>query len=198
MGLKLEYKDGQTPLSYENKTGLLISNISTQGELDEFEQQNIGTAIQWTMGKNIAAQRLFSEQYLMLLHKKMYGEVWRWAGQFRTSDTNIGVPHHLIGIELRKLLDDVKYWYDNEVYTPQELALRFKHRLVSIHCFPNGNGRHSRLMADLIMEKLYSLEYFKWGGSKLIKADELRNNYISSLKQADIGNVEDLMNFAQS
>ena len=198
MGLKLEYKDGQTPLAEESKRGLLIDTITTQGELDEFEQKNITKAIQWTIGKNISSKKLISEEYLIQLHKKMYGEVWRWAGDFRSSETNIGVPAHTIGRELRQLLDDAKYWVDNKVYQPQELALRFKHKLVSIHCFPNGNGRHSRLMADLIREKIYDGDYFSWGGSKLIKADKLRKQYIASLKQADKGNIEDLIIFAQS
>lgn len=198
MGLKLEYKDGQTPLTEESKRGLLIDTITTQGELDQFEQKNISKAIQWTIGKNISIDKLLSVEYLILLHKKMYGEVWKWAGDFRTSETNIGVPAHTIGIELRQLLDDAKYWVDNSVYKPQELALRFKHRLVSIHCFPNGNGRHSRLMADLIMEKIYKGDNFSWGGSNLVKADELRKQYISALKKADNGNLEDLKTFAES
>jgi len=198
MGLKLEYKDGQTPLSEEDKRGFLISTITTQGELDEFEQQNINKAIQWTMGKKISTEKLLSEDYLIRLHKKMYSEVWKWAGDFRTNETNIGVPAYAIGIELKKLLDDVNYWFENKVYEPHELALRFKHKLVSIHCFPNGNGRHSRLMADLIMEKLYEKTYFSWGGNNLVKEGELRKLYISALKQADNGNLEDLKVFAQS
>jgi len=198
MGLKIEYKDGQTPLSEEARKGLLINTITTQGELDEFEQQNIGEAVSWTMGKKISAEKLFSEEYLRLLHKKMYGEVWKWAGQFRTSETNIGVAPHTIGIELRKLLDDAKHWYENQSYKPHELALRFKHKLVSIHCFPNGNGRHSRLMADLIMEKSFNARYFEWGGSSLVKADELRKQYIAALKEADNGNIDKLILFALS
>lgn len=198
MGLKLEYKDGQTPLSEDDKNGLLIDTITTQGELDEFEQKNVIKGIEWTYGKNISIEKLLSEEYLVQLHKKMYGEVWKWAGNLRRTETNIGVQPHMIGIELRQLLDDVKYWTENKVYRPIEIALRFKHRLVSIHCFPNGNGRHSRLMADLIMEKLYNESFFNWGGSGLVKADELRNRYISALREADNGNLEDLIGFAQS
>ena len=198
MGLKFVYKDGQSPLSEQGKKGLLIDTITTQAELDEFEQKNIAKAIQWTLGKNISIGRLLSEEYLTQLHKKMYGEVWKWAGEYRTKETNIGVKSHMVEIELRKLLDDVKYWIENEVYEPIELAIRFKHKLVSIHCFPNGNGRHSRLMADLIMEKLYDAKYYSWGGSNLTKANELRKQYISALKQADNGSMKDLINFAQS
>ncbi len=198
MGLKLVYKDGQTPLTDEDKKGILIDTITTQGELDEFEQNNIAKAILWTIGKNVSMERLLTEEYLVQLHKKMFGEIWKWAGDYRTTETNIGVPSYMVGIELKKLLDDAKYWIENEVYEPIELAIRFKHSLVSIHCFPNGNGRHSRLMADLIMEKLYDAKYFSWGGSNLTKADELRKQYISALKQADNGNMKDLISFAQT
>ncbi len=197
MGLKLVYKDGQTPLTDEDKKGILIDTITTQGELDEFEQNNIAKAILWTIGKNVSMERLLTEEYLVQLHKKMFGEIWKWAGDYRTTETNIGVPSYMVGIELKKLLDDAKYRFENEVYEPIELAIRFKHSLVSIHCFPNGNGRHSRLMADLIMEKLYDAKYFSWGGSNLTKADELRKQYISALKQADNGNMKDLISFAQ-
>jgi len=198
VGLKIEYIDGQTPLSEEDKRGLLIDTISTQGELNQFEQKNIAKAIQWTGGKNISQEKLLSEKYIVQLHKKMYGAIWKWAGEFRTTETNIGVQPYVIGIELRQLLDDTKYWIKNEIYESIEIALRFKHRLVSIHCFPNGNGRHSRLMADLIMEKIYDVNYFSWGGSNLLKADELRKQYIASLKQADNGNMKDLIDFADS
>lgn len=198
MGLKIEFKPGQTPLSEEDKEGLIIKTITTQGELDEFEQHNISKAIQWTMGKKIAYDKLFSEDYLVQLHKKMYGEIWKWAGKFRTKETNIGVASHMIRVSLKQLIDDAKYWHEKETFMHTELALRFKHRIVSIHCFPNGNGRHSRLVADLILEKLYDQNYFNWGGSSLVKNDELRKKYIASLKSADKGSLEALIAFAQS
>lgn len=163
MGLNIEYIEGQTPLSEEEKEGLRISSITTREELDEFEQLNIEKAIQWTFGKKIKTEQLFSEQFIKTLHKKMYGEVWKWAGEFRSSEKNIGIKSYLISIHLKQLLDDVIYWKQYETYEPQELAIRFKHRLVSIHCFANGNGRHSRLIADLIMEKLYHGNFFYLG-----------------------------------
>ncbi len=198
MGLKIEYKVGQTPLSEADKRGLLINTITTQGELDEFEQKNISKAIQWTLGKNLSKEKILSEEYLIKLHEKMFSEVWGWAGKFRTVETNIGVSPHTIGIQLRQLLDDVKYWIDKKIYPPIEIAIRFKHKLVSIHCFPNGNGRHSRLMADLIMEKVYDGRYFSWGGNDLAKAGEIRMKYIAALKQADQNKIEKLVEFARS
>jgi Fic-DOC domain mobile mystery protein B len=198
MGLTIEYIDGQTPLDEEEKDGLRIPSITTREELDEFEQLNIEKAIQWTFGKKIKEEQLFSEKFIKELHKRMYGEIWKWAGTFRTSEKNLGVKNYLIAIELKQLLDDAVFWKKNNTYNSEELAIRFKHRLVSIHCFANGNGRHSRLMADLIMEKLYSSKFFPWGSANLVKANETRNNYIQAVRKADNNDIEPLIAFAKS
>jgi Fic-DOC domain mobile mystery protein B len=198
MGLNINYIEGQTPLSEDEQEGLKISSITTREELDEFEQLNIEKAIQWTFGKKLKAEQLFSEKFIKDLHKRMYGEVWKWAGTFRTSEKNIGVKSYLIGIELKQLLDDAVYWTQNKTYNSQEIAIRFKHRLVSIHCFANGNGRHSRLMADLIMEKLYNEKFFSWGSNNLVKATETRTAYIKAVKKADQQDLLPLIAFAKS
>lgn len=198
MGLTFEYTDGQTPLNEEEKDGLQILSINTREELDEFEQLSIEKAIQWTLGKKIKAEQLFSEKFIKDLHKRMYGEVWKWAGTFRTSEKNLGVKNYLIAIELKQLLDDAIFWKDNNTYNSEELAIRFKHRLVSIHCFANGNGRHSRLMADLIMEKIYNSKFFSWGNASLVKANETRINYIRAVRKADNNDIKPLIAFAKS
>lgn len=198
MGLKIEYIDGQTPLNEEEKDGLRIPSITTRDELDEFEQLNIEKAIQWTIGKKLKTEQLFSEKFIKELHKRMYGEVWKWAGTFRTSEKNIGIKSYLIAIELKQLLDYAIFWKENNTYNSEELAIRFKHRLVSIHCFANGNGRHSRLMADLIMVKLYNGEFFSWGSTNLVKATETRSNYIQAVRKADNNDIEPLISFAKS
>ena len=198
MGLEINYLDGQTPLSEEELDGLKILSISTREELDEFEQFNIEKAIQWTFGKKIQAKDLFSEKFIKDLHKRMYGEVWKWAGSFRTSEKNLGIKSYLIPVQLKQLLDDAMYWYENQIYSSDEVAVRFKHQLVSIHCFANGNGRHSRLMADLIMEKLYNKPFLTWGGSSLVKSNEKRKEYIKAIKIADRQDVSQLIMFAKS
>ena len=198
MGLNIEYIDGQTPLNEEEQNGLLIPSITTREELDEFEQLNIEKAIQWTFGKKWKAEQLFSEKFVKDLHKRMYGEVWKWAGAFRESEKNLGIKSYLIPTELKVLLDDAIFWVQNDTYSPDELAIRFKHRLVSIHCFSNGNGRHSRLMADLIMEKLFNATFFSWGSSNLVKATETRKAYIKAVKMADKQDVQPLIVFAKS
>jgi Fic-DOC domain mobile mystery protein B len=198
MGLEINYTNGQTPLSEEELDGLLIPSITTREELDEFEQLNIEKAIQWTLGKKINDEKLFTEKFIKDLHKRMYGDVWQWAGSFRNSEKNLGIKSYSIPLHLKQLLDNVIYWHQNKIYPPIELAIRFKHQLVSIHCFPNGNGRHSRLMADLILEKLYMQSFLSWGSSSLVTADEKRKDYIRAIKIADKHDLYPLMAFAKS
>jgi Fic-DOC domain mobile mystery protein B len=198
MGLNLEYTDGQTPLEEEEKEGLLIPTIATRAELDEFEQQNIEQAIQWTLGRTFKLNTVFSEDFVKLLHKQMYADVWDWAGEFRKTNKNLGVDKWQIAIELRYLLDDVLYWHENYTYPPEEIAVRFKHRIVSIHCFANGNGRHSRLIADIIIEKIYKLPFFTWGAANLSNENNIRKSYLQALKAADKGDYSLLLAFARS
>jgi Fic-DOC domain mobile mystery protein B len=199
MGLNLEYESGQTPLDEEEKVGLKISSITTNGELNEFEQHNIEQAIFWTLGKKINEQKLFSEQFVKELHKKMFGEVWKWAGQFRKTEKNIGIESWKIPTELKMLLDDVHFWILHKTYSEDEIAIRFKHRIVSIHCFPNGNGRHSRLIADLISEKIFNKKPYTWGqASNLSDESNPRVMYLKALKKADKGDFNDLIAFARS
>ena len=198
MGLEFDYRDGQTPLDEEEKEGLKIKSITTQGELDEFEQLNIEKAVEWTIHSKFKLKKILTEKFVKDLHKKMYGDVWKWAGEFRKTEKNIGIPWTQIGIELKNLLDDTKYWIDNNTFPPQEIAIRFKHRIVSIHCFPNGNGRHSRMMADIILESIFGNEIFSWHQSNMVKANETRNQYIKALREADKGNFKQLIEFAKN
>jgi len=198
MGLDLKYIRGQTPLDEEEKDGLLIPIISTQAELDEFEQQNIEQALQWILSRSLRQDLIFSEEFIRLVHRKMFANVWDWAGNFRKTDKNIGVKYWQIPIELKNLLDDVNYWIKNEIYTPDEISLRFKHRIVCIHCFPNGNGRHSRLMADIIIEKIYKKSIFSWGKGNLSNEGDARASYLKAIKTADQGDFSLLLRFARS
>lgn len=198
MGLELQYTEGQTPLDEEEKEGLKIMSITTKGELDEFEQLNIEKAVEWTIHSNIKPERIMTEKFIKDLHQKMYGDVWKWAGEFRKSKKNIGSKWTQIGIELKNLLDDTKYWIENNTYSPEEIAIRFKHRIVAIHCFPNGNGRHSRMMADIFMESIFGKEIFSWHQSNMVKADETRKEYIDALRKADNGDINPLIEFAKN
>lgn len=198
MGLDLEYTNGQTPLDDEEKEGLLIPTIATREELDEFEQQNIEEAIQWVLGRSLKAEIILSEKFVRNLHKRMYGDVWEWAGKYRKTEKNFGLDKWQIPVALRSLCDDTLFWIRNNTYLPDEIAIRFKHRIVSIHCFANGNGRHSRLMADVIIQKVYKLPFFTWGARDLVHQSEARSNYLKTVKAADRGNYEPLLIFART
>jgi Fic-DOC domain mobile mystery protein B len=205
MGLDLDDIDGQTPLDDDEKEGLLIPAIATRGELDEFEQQNIEQAVQWSLGRSFKAGAVFTEEFIRALHKRMYGNVWAWAGEFRKTNKNIGVDKWQIATALKNLLDDVKFWHANNTYPPDEITIRFKHRLVSIHCFSNGNGRHSRLMADIVIEKIFKLPHYTWGAGNppageagLVKQGEQRTAYLNAIKAADKGDIQPLINFARA
>ena len=197
MGLELEYHDSRTPIDEDEKAGLLIKTISTHGELDEHEQLNIEKAIEWIIQSRLKAEKILTEGFVKSLHKRMYGEVWKWAGEFRQSEKNIEVERIKINAELKKALDDATFWIENNTYPADEIAIRFKHRLVKIHCFPNGNGRHSRIMADIIIESIFKKEIFSWNHSNMIKADETRKKYITAIKEADKGNIIPLLEFAR-
>ena len=181
-------------------TGLLLPSVTTRGELDEVEQRNIEEAIRWTIEvrRRFSPEKVLTESFVQEIHQRMFGGVWKWAGTFRRSNKNIGADKYLIPTELRGLLDDCRYWIANNTFPADEIALRFKHRLVSIHCFANGNGRHSRLMADIVVEKLLKRAIFTWGSSTLIQSPEFRSTYLTALRQADKGNYEPLLIFARS
>ena len=198
MGLDLEYINGQTPLDEDEKEGLLIPTIATREELDEFEQQNIEDALQWVFNRSVKAETILTAKFICNLHKRMYGHVWAWAGKFRRTEKNLGIDKWQIPMALKNLCDDTFYWIRNETFTPDEIALRFKHRIVSIHCFPNGNGRHSRLMADVIISNVYNEPLFSWGSDDLVHKGKSRSNYLKSLRAADKGNYALLLKFARS
>lgn len=198
MGLSLDYNDGQSPLEEEEKEDLLIKTVTTQTELDELEQLNIEKAVAWTIGKKFKPATIFTEQFIKKVHKQMFGDVWKWAGSFRKSEKNIGVEWIKIAVELKYLLDDIKNWIVKETYPPDEIAIRFKHRLVKIHCFPNGNGRHSRLMADIIIESVFEKDVFSWHSSNMVKPDETRKEYIAASRAGDRGNIQPLIEFARN
>lgn len=198
MGLSLDYIDGQTPLDEDEKEGLLIKSITTRAELDEFEQMNIEKAILWTLGKTWKKEFILSEKFVRDLHKRMYQDVWRWAGEFRTSEKNIGVDKFQIGVCLKQLLDDCLFWIEHSTYSEDEIAIRLKHRIVQIHCFSNGNGRHSRLMADIVISKLFNKLVFTWSRNNLSSKSDARTNYLSAIRLADKGDIKPLIEFSRS
>jgi Fic-DOC domain mobile mystery protein B len=197
MGLKLDYQDGQTPLAEDEKDGLLINTITTRAELDEFEQSGIEKSIEWSLKRTFNLRQILTEEFVKELHKKMFGDIWKWAGQFRTTNKNLGVDKNQIRIELKKLMDDSRYWIDKQVFGKDEIAVRFSHRIVTIHPFINGNGRHSRLMADILVSHGFGLPHFSWGGLDLTPQGVARSTYLNALREADENNYIPLIKFAR-
>lgn len=199
MGLEMKYTKGQTPLNEDELDGLLIPSVSTKKELDEFEQLNIQKAIEWyLLRKKFKSDKILTEEFILGVHKRMLEDVWSWAGQFRTSEKTIGIAWHQVPIQLRQLIDDCKFWIKNGTYPPEEIAVRFKHQLVAIHLFSNGNGRHSRLMGDILMKHVFGMPRFSWGRNSSTSKSKTRDLYIKALKKADNGEFDDLIEIAQS
>ena len=194
--IDLDYPEEATPLDPNEVEGLLLTHITTQAELDRWEQDNINDAIDWL--DRTKPKDILNESFMLKLHKKMFGNVWKWAGQLRKSDKNIGSPWWRIPVDIKTLCDDINTWIGLKTYSPDEIAVRFHHRLVSIHLFANGNGRHARLMADLLLENTFGQPRFTWGGVSLVKASDCRRRYIEALQAADEFDYNPLMKFVRS
>ena len=193
------YPPGATPLDPNEIEGLIPDYITTQGELNILEQQNIIEGIDWAdRQKN---PDVLSITFSYELHRQMFNQVWQWAGRSRTTDKNIGFHWQLIQTQLDNLFENTRYWIENKTYKWDELAIRFHHKLVSIHAFPNGNGRHARLMTDILL-KSNDQKPFTWGknmySSPIEVEGKTRKAYISALKKADQNNFADLIKFAKS
>ncbi|MES1985906.1 MAG: mobile mystery protein B [Pseudomonadota bacterium] len=186
--------DAATPLTAEEREGLIPTYITLRHELNEAEQIGIEEADRWAFGRR---RNVLDEPFLKSLHRRMFGQVWRWAGAYRTTGRNIGVDAYRIGMDLHQLLDDVRYWVEHQTYPADEIALRFHHRLVAIHPFPNGNGRHARLAADLLAVHL-GQPRFTWGRANLIEAKTTRHAYVTALRAADGHDIVPLLAFART
>jgi len=191
----MDYPDGATPLDPNEIDGLKHKHITTRGQLDELEQVNIESGLLWLA--RLRRKDVLTDDFALLLHKRLFGDVWSWAGSFRKTEKNIGIDPLRIAVELRKLIDDARYWVEHDTYDPIEGALRLHHRMVFIHPFPNGNGRHARIMADAVLTRIYGAQPIDWaGGQDLQKMNERRAAYIAALRAADKGSFEPLLAFA--
>lgn len=186
--------DGATPLDPDEMQGLKFQHVTTRGELDELEQANIEQGLAW-----IARRRggtIFDDRFVRTLHKRLFGDVWAWAGEYRLTEKNIGIDPVLISTQLRNLLDDARYWAENDVFPPLEAAAHFHHRMVQIHPFPNGNGRHARIAADILLDEIYNHPPVAWASGFDLQADnERRDAYIAALRAADRGEISLLLRF---
>lgn len=186
--------EGATPLSPEARKGLIPTHVTLRSELNELEQKNIGEADAWSL---LRKRNVLEENFLRRLHKRMFQNVWQWAGSYRTSETNISVLPHLIQPGVYQIIGDMRYAFQHKSFEPDELAIRLSHRLVSVHPFENGNGRWSRLVGDLMIVKQGG-KRFTWGAVGLQKSGKDKDKYIEALKAADNHDYAPLLNFARS
>ncbi|MCP3659537.1 MAG: mobile mystery protein B [Bacteroidetes bacterium] len=194
MGLNFTFVGGQTFLNEEEKSDLKIRFIETQNQLNEYEQYNIEEAINWSLNQKFSLKQFLSEKFILRFHHKMFNKVWKWAGQYRKSNKNIGIDKTLIKNQVLMIIDDCLYQINNNIYKPDEIAIRFKHKLVSIHPFCNGNGRFSRIIADIIVSHFFDLSVFSWGQNEKNR----RIKYLMALKLADNFKYDDLLKFARN
>lgn len=194
MAVNLDYLPGATPLDAEELACLIPMHITTQGELNEWEQLNIEQGEAWARRQR---KDILDEAFMRQLHQQMFGETWRWAGSFRKSNKNIGVEWQQVSVKFRDLINDARYQIEHASFPPDEIATRFHHRLVAIHPFPNGNGRHARMMADLLIQKLGKTR-FTWGSKSLTEVTKTRTRYIEALRAADSGDIQPLLVFVRS
>jgi Fic-DOC domain mobile mystery protein B len=189
--------DDGTPLQPEEREGLLQSWITYRKDLNEAEQENIVQGTAWAQRSARKIEELLTDDFVRKLHGRMFGDVWKWARQYRVTERNIRVQPWQIQQEVPNLLSDVRYWIENKTYPPDEIAVRLHHRLVAVHPFPNGNGRLARLMADLLIGQLGG-KPFSWGSGSLADVGKLRAQYVASLRMADNNDIGSLLAFARS
>jgi Fic-DOC domain mobile mystery protein B len=192
VAVKFEYAPGATPIDPEEAQGLIPGHLTLQRELNEYEESNILEATEWLFTRRRGDP--LDERFIHRVHERMFDRTWKWAGKPRQSDKNIGVHWLTIPVRLSQMLSDVRVQIAATAYSPVEIAARYHHRLVAIHIFPNGNGRHARLMADLLLMRLVAVR-FEWGRGSLIEASELRARYIAALRAADRGDYQPLLAF---
>jgi Fic-DOC domain mobile mystery protein B len=195
--MKFKYPFGATPIDDDELSDSIPEHITLQKELNEWEQANINKAAGIFYGKSFNSENILSFSFILDVHKNMFDETWRWAGKTRKTVKNIGVEVSQIFEQTKNLCEDVKYWIKNNTFPDEEIGVRFHHRLVKIHLFPNGNGRHARLITDLLMKSL-DKPMFTWGSKDLYNEGTVRKDYINALKEADNNNYKSLIEFVKS
>lgn len=196
MALDLKEQDGQTPLDPDEKAGLIPVHIATKQDLNDWEQENILMAVRWL--RSSRQQDVLTEAFCRKLHERMFGKTWAWAGTFRKSDKNIGCDWTQVSVKLAQLFGNARWWIENGSFLPDEIAARFHRDLVWIHPFPNGNGRHARLMADVLLRSLGQPAFTWGGGGSMVDATAVRVRYLAALRSADANDYAPLVAFVRS
>lgn len=189
--------DDATPLDPALRGDLIQTWVTTRADLNEAEEENVVKGAAWARRRRGGPETLLNDDFSKNLHKQMFGEVWKWAGGYRQNELNIGIAPHLVAAEMPAMFENTRFWVENKTFPPDEIAVRLHHRLTQIHGFPNGNGRHARMMADLLIEKLGG-KAFTWGSGTLHETGALRAAYVSALQAADNHDFGPLLAFVRS
>jgi Fic-DOC domain mobile mystery protein B len=189
--------DGHTLLTPDEEEEL-IPSLTTRGDLNEWERLNILEAARWALSpRRLSRVDPVTEHYIRELHRRMFDETWKWAGRYRSTEENIGIASYRIRDALGGLIGYVRYWLDYKTFSPDEIAVRLHHRLAFIHPFSIGNGRHARLMADVVARH-EGQAIFTWGSGGIVSAGDIRRRYIDALHAADENDLQPLIAFARS
>jgi Fic-DOC domain mobile mystery protein B len=194
-----DHDPGSTPIDPDERENLIPDTITTRKQLNQYEQTNIIAAMEWLSPWRIKRRDPCDDLFVCELHRRMFGEVWKWAGKYRLRDTKPGIDPKLIPPELRQQLEKVKCWRQNKVYEPDEIAVRLHYLTVHIHPFSNGNGRLTRLLADILLQKM-GHQPFTWGSKNLQTKGPDRNEYLRAIRLIDMDrdDIGPLLKFARS
>lgn len=193
----VENADGQTPLDPDEARGLKLSFVTTLGDLNVAEGNNIANGMIWAEGQIKGGTAVATEDFLSKLHTKLFGQVWDWAGSYRRTERNIGIDPLQIRVAVHHLFQDVGAWQEFNTYPLDEQAARLHHRLTWIHPFPNGNGRTSRAMADLFLASR-GAQPFSWGANTGLAPHKIRTRYLEAVRAADTHDLAPLLTFVRS
>lgn len=196
--ITINYPYGATKLEPDEIEGVIPQHITTHAQLNEWEQENILAAENWYTNRKLSYNKVLEISFINDIHLKMFNKTWRWAGKYRKSEKSIGIDPVYIPTRLSQLLEDVKYQIEYQSYLLDEIVARFHHRLVSIHPYSNGNGRHARFAADLLLISKQQLR-FNWGSQlkNEMTDKEIRKKYINTLRSADKHDYQPLLNFVR-
>jgi Fic-DOC domain mobile mystery protein B len=203
MALTFTHAPGATPLRPEEVARLRpeLRSIKTMEQLNELEAANIAECEKWAQTSRLfKLPGILATRHIARVHKEMFDDVWLWAGRIRTHDLQnaFASPWHRVRTDLEVLWGDATHWFEREMFAPDDFAVRLHHRLVKVHAFANGNGRHARLVADLVLHRHFAAKRLTWGGAVLGEEGNERQTYISALKYADQGDYRPLLEFCRA
>jgi Fic-DOC domain mobile mystery protein B len=203
MALIGAHAPGATPLRPEDVERLRpeLRWVKTLEQLNPLEAANIAECEKWAQTSRLfTLPEFLATTRMERVHREMFDEVWLWAGEIRTHELEnaFASPAHRVRTDLEVLWGDARYWLEQQSFAPDELAVRLHHRLVKVHPFANGNGRHARLVVDFLLERHFGLERLRWGGMSLGEEGFGRATYISALQRADQNDYQPLLEFCRA